>query len=271
MRDGDSIRHIRLRTRQTDTLTAVPKVRMYLINSGLYVFGASDPFDWPSTKGAWVDVNFSEPATCPSADTPYNILFSTRLYSVGVTIPNSINSFNALGLDITNVTGAEANGGLSCFRGDSFEFMSTWRPVCTVDYLTSIGCPLALKNFDLSTSAGLRSAVSDIIVALGGSVTSTTTLEEIMFAGINDSIPSSGNCLALSKGYSYETNTVDDATVITTNEYPVVSLYANNTKVWTSDPADSSNYGWLVALIMALVGSAGAVLWKFFGRASSEP
>lgn len=98
----------------------------------------------------------------------------------------------------------------------------------------------------------------------------------VMFADAGATIPQTGTCLALSERYAYFTNTTETVeggvtnivTTVTTNSYSVVSLYKDGTKVWTSDPADASNYGWLVALIIALVGGASTVLWKFFGKST---
>ncbi len=98
----------------------------------------------------------------------------------------------------------------------------------------------------------------------------------VVFADVGAAIPSAGICLALSESYAYFTNTTETVeggvtnivTTVTTNSYPVVSLYKDGTKVWTSDPADASNYGWLIALVLALVGGAGTVLWKFFGKST---
>lgn len=60
----------------------------------------------------------------------------------------------------------------------------------------------------------------------------------------------------------------NDAGAVSASTYPVLTLYSDGNKVWTSDPLDSANYGWLVALVLVLVGSAGGVLWRYVAKAS---
>lgn len=55
------------------------------------------------------------------------------------------------------------------------------------------------------------------------------------------------------------TNTV---TTVETNSYPALTLYRNGAKVWTSDPADQG-VGWIVALVLAILGAGGGLIWKF--------
>lgn len=96
----------------------------------------------------------------------------------------------------------------------------------------------------------------------------------VAFVDAGATIPSTGICLALAESYAYVTNTeevvvgnvTNIVTTVTTNSYPVVTLYKDGTKIWTSDPADESNIGWLIGLILALVGGAGTVLWRYFGK-----
>lgn len=61
----------------------------------------------------------------------------------------------------------------------------------------------------------------------------------------------------------------NESGVVSASTYPVLTLYSDGRKVWTSDPLDSTNYGWLVALVLALVGSAGGVLWRYVAKSSA--
>lgn len=96
----------------------------------------------------------------------------------------------------------------------------------------------------------------------------------VAFVDAGAAIPSTGICLALSENYAYVTNAeevvvgnvTNIVTTVTTNSYPVIALYKDGTKIWTSDPADESNIGWLIGLILALVGGTGTVLWRYFGK-----
>lgn len=79
-------------------------------------------------------------------------------------------------------------------------------------------------------------------------------------------VPHFGTCLAARDVSVVSTNSTGE---VATNSYKAVSLYSDGQKVWTSDPLDSTNYGWLVALVLALVGSAGGVLWRYVARSSA--
>ena len=108
------------------------------------------------------------------------------------------------------------------------------------------------------------------------------TSDCIKYVDDGDEVPEDGVFIAYSHNYAYVTNVTGYVTnvvagvtniveefSVSTNEYHVVSLYKDGTKVWTSDPSDSSNYGWLIALILALVGGTGTVLWKYFWSADT--
>ena len=87
----------------------------------------------------------------------------------------------------------------------------------------------------------------------------------IQYVGGGDPL-GSGTCMSVRSSTVVSTN---DTGVVSTNTYPVLTLYSDGVKVWTSDPFDSTNYGWLVALVLALVGSAGGVLWRYVAKSSA--
>lgn len=87
----------------------------------------------------------------------------------------------------------------------------------------------------------------------------------IQYVGDGDPL-GSGVCMSVRSSMVVSTN---DTGVVSTNAYPVLTLYSDGAKVWTSDPLDSTNYGWLVALVLALVGSAGGVLWRYVAKSSA--
>jgi hypothetical protein len=63
------------------------------------------------------------------------------------------------------------------------------------------------------------------------------------------------------------TNTVPEYSV-STNGYPVLSLYRDRSLVWTIDPADPSNVGLIIVLALALVGGVGSFAWKNYAPKS---
>lgn len=87
----------------------------------------------------------------------------------------------------------------------------------------------------------------------------------IQYVGGGDPLDS-GACMSVQDRTVVSTN---DAGAVSTNTYPVLTLYSDGEKKWTSDPLDGANYGWLVALVLALVGSAGGVLWRYVAKASA--
>jgi hypothetical protein len=120
--------------------------------------------------------------------------------------------------------------------------------------------------------------IADYVIPLnlsGGTLALTSDItNRVAFVDAGAAIPSTGICLALAENYAYVTNSeevvvgnvTNIVTTVTTNSYPVIALYKDGTKIWTSDPADESNIGWLIGLILALVGGTGTVLWRYFSK-----
>ena len=94
---------------------------------------------------------------------------------------------------------------------------------------------------------------------------SAVTRNHITYIG-DRAVPHFGTYLAARDVSVVSTNAAGE---VATNSYKAVSLYSDGEKVWTSDPLDSTNYGWLVALVLALVGSAGGVLWRYVAKSSA--
>ena len=100
--------------------------------------------------------------------------------------------------------------------------------------------------------------------------------------GADDSVPASGWAFQQSESSSFITNYTGVATTnvvggvtniveeytVSTNKYAVLSLYKDGSKVWTSDPSDSSNTGWLITLALLLTGGVGAFAWKNYAPKS---
>lgn len=95
---------------------------------------------------------------------------------------------------------------------------------------------------------------------------SAVTRNHITYIG-DRAVPHFGTYLAARDVSVVSTNAAGE---VATNSYKAVSLYSDGEKVWTSDPLDSTNYGWLVALVLALVGSAGGVLWRYVAKSSAS-
>ena len=89
-------------------------------------------------------------------------------------------------------------------------------------------------------------------------------------------VSDSGWTLLVSDGESVLTNVsevvsgnvTNIVTAVETNSYSVLSLYKDGVKVWTSDPAEQG-VGWIVAIVLALVGTGGVATWKFFSKTTN--
>lgn len=138
-------------------------------------------------------------------------------------------------------------------------------------YLTQQSLSGKLDNdFDsLTNSAAFTSAVAAV-----SPPTDLTGYAQIITDPAN--IPASGYALLITENESYLTNITEQVsgnvtnivTTVTTNSYPVLALYSDGTKVWTSDPAEQGT-GYYVALILAIVAAAGGFVWRFFAKTTN--
>lgn len=110
------------------------------------------------------------------------------------------------------------------------------------------------SEYFTTNNSQLVTAVSDV------------TRNHITYIG-DGAVPHFGTYLAARDVSVASTNATGE---VATNSYKTVSLYSDGQKVWTSDPLDESNRGWLVALVLALVGSAGSVLWRYVAKAGAK-
>lgn len=97
-----------------------------------------------------------------------------------------------------------------------------------------------------------------------------------IYTNATDAASAEGWAFALTDNISVLTNTTEEisggvtntVTTITTNSYPVLALYRDGVRQWTSDPAEQGA-GYWVALILALIVGAGGFIWRFFSKSNN--
>ena len=124
---------------------------------------------------------------------------------------------------------------------------------CINDAVTNLASEGYVNNAVHDAKDELKDYVNDVV---GGDI----DLSAYPKAGTNDA-PVEGWYFRTSSRSVVVTNDVDS---IETNSYSILSLYNSGTKVWTSDPDDSTNRGWLVWLAVLLATGVGAFAWRSY-------
>lgn len=176
------------------------------------------------------------------------------------------------------------NGYEAALEGAAAELASATNALATVAYSGAFADiaskPTTLSGYGITDALTADAATLTNTVAFATAVAAVSPPTDLTGYAqiITDpaSIPASGYALLVTESESYVTNTTEQVvgnvtnivTTVTTNSYPVLALYSDGTKVWTSDPAEQGA-GYYVALVLALLAAAGGFVWRFFAKTTN--